>query len=117
MTENIYTIDATGQSLGRVASEAAHVLMGKDSADFQKHVASDVQVHITNASKMQISQKKMKGKEYQRYTGYPSGLRKEPLGSLLKRRGYNEALRRAVRGMLPSNKLRPVLLKQLTVEE
>jgi len=114
---NTHIIDATGQSLGRVASEVAHFLIGKHDTKFAKHIVSGVIVHVVNASKLQITQKKKENKKYTRYTGYPGGLRKEELGSLLNRRGYGEALRKAVYGMLPSNKLRPEMLKRLIIEE
>jgi len=115
-TEKTHTIDATGQSLGRVASAAARILMGKDTPSFQRHITPDITVRIINASKVSLLQKK-KEKEYTRYTGYPGGLRKESLASLIKRKGYSEALRRAVRGMLPNNRLRSGMLKRITIEE
>lgn len=112
-----HKIDASGQSLGRVASEAAKLLMGKDTPAYQRHIAPNVSVEIINASKLEISTRKKEGKIYTHYTGYPGGLRKESLGSLIDKKGYGEALRKAVRGMLPNNKLRVIMLKNLSVVE
>ena len=91
--------------------------MGKDNPHFQRHVAPAIAVHIVNASKLALTQEKRENKRYARYSGYPGGLRTETLGSLVERRGYAEALRRAVHGMLPSNKLRSRMLKNLIIEE
>jgi large subunit ribosomal protein L13 len=64
-----YTIDATGQSLGRVASEAAKVLMGKDEPDFERHIQASKTVSVVNASKLIISEKKKDQKEYITFSG------------------------------------------------
>ena len=111
-----HTIDAQGKSLGRVATEAAHVLMGKDSPDFEKHTVADVTVKITNSESLNISSKKATTKEYTHYTGYPGGLRKQTLDKVRKEKGVEEVIRKAVYGMLPGNKLRARLMKQLIVE-
>lgn len=112
-----HTIDAKDQSLGRVASVAATLLLGKNEVSFQKHLVADVHVRIVNASKLYFSQKKLKNKEYTRYTGYPGGLRKQTLEELINKHGVDEVVRKAVYGMLPNNKLRPEVMKHLTVEE
>src|SRR3989344_2834018 len=100
---NDYTIDATGKSLGRIASEAAKALMGKTSADYTPHILSKVHVKIVNAGKLSMREKKRTSKTYQTYSGYPSGQRKESFSMLSKRRGSGEPIRRAVRRMLPRN--------------
>jgi large subunit ribosomal protein L13 len=115
-TTNTHIIDATGKRLGKVATEAATVLMGKDKADFAKHIMSDVVVEIHNASKLDIPEKKL-GEIYQRYTGYPGGRREETLEHLAERRGIGEVIQRTVGGMLPNNKHKKRLLKQLIVTE
>ncbi len=115
-TTNTYTIDAEGKRMGIVATEAASVLLGKNKADFAKNIMSDVQVTITNASKLDITDKKQ-GEIYQRYSGYPGGRKTETLGHLAERRGIAEALKRTVAGMLPSNKHKKPLLSQLTITE
>lgn len=113
----LYTIDAAGQSLGRVASEAASVLLGKKSAQFIKNEVLPVEVTIINASKLAMTEKRIAGKEYTHYTGYPGGLRITPLARLLDRKGHGEALRRAVDGMIPRNKLRKERMKRLTITD
>lgn len=113
-------IDAQGKSIGRVATEAAMSLMGKDRADFEAHIIQSEGVHITNASKVIIDQKKLTGKSkkvYKRYTGYPGGLREEPMTKVIAKHGYGEIFKKAIRGMLPSNKHRPELLKKIEITE
>lgn len=113
----LYTIDAAGQSLGRVASEAASVLLGKKSANFVKNEVLPVEVAIVNASQLEMTEKRIKGKEYTHYTGYPGGLRITPLARLLETKGVAEALRKAVDGMIPRNKLRKERMKRLTITD
>ncbi len=112
-----HTIDAKDKSLGRVATAAAVFLMGKDSPTFQRNIAPEVKVKILNASKANISQKKIKEKTYQNYSGYPGGRKVFTMEKLIEKKGYEEVFRKAVRGMLPSNKLRPIMMKNLIVEE
>lgn len=111
-----YTIDATGKRLGDIATEAARFLLGKDSPDVARHIAAPVTVTITNASQMDIPDRKKK-EIYQRYSGYPSGRREETLDHLAKRLGYAEVVRRTVRGMLPKNRLQSIRLKNLVITE
>ena len=110
-------INAKGEKLGRVASRAASFLMGKDTAEFVRNKVSDVEVKITNASKLEISEGKKEGKIYTHYTGYPSGLREEKMGKLIVKKGHGEIVKKAVYGMLPSNKLRSEIMKHLIIEE
>ena len=113
-----YTIDATGKKLGRLASEAAILLIGKNVPSFQKHILRrDVEVEIVNASKINITPKKAREKTYLRYSGYPGGLREETFRQLAHRKGYGETIRKAIHGMLPANKLRPKKMKQLHISE
>src|SRR3989344_2063977 len=108
-----HTIDAKGQSLGRVASRAAHLLMGKNLATFAKNKRPETKVTITNASKLVITEKKRSQKKYLSYSGYPGGLKEETLTALMGRRGIREAIVRAVQGMIPRNKLRKDTMKRL----
>ncbi len=113
-------IDAQGKSIGRVATEAAMALMGKDRADFEPHIIQTEGVHITNASKVSIDEKKLNGKnkkQYSRYTGYPGGLKFESITKVVEKHGYQEIFKRAIRGMLPANKHRAQLLKKIEVTE
>lgn len=115
-TTTTYSIDAKGKRLGKIATEAASVLMGKNSTNFAKHTIEDVKVEISNVSKMDITERK--GTEiYQTYSGYPGGQKNETLDHLANRRGYAEVVRRTIGGMLPNNKLKKQLLKNLVISE
>lgn len=111
-----YTIDAAGKRLGKVATEAATYLIGKNAADFERHLIASVKVTILNANKLDVADKK-KGDIYQTYSGYPGGQRSETLEHLAKRLGYAEVVRRTINGMLPKNKLQKGLMKNLVVTE
>ena len=115
MTTKIYTIDATDKSVGRVATDAARFLIGKNSTTFRRNAASSVTVKIINASLAHINDKKGKSKTYKRYSGYPGGLKSEMLKNLAKRRGIGEIFKRAIKGMLPKNKLQAKMLKNLII--
>ncbi|MEJ0053214.1 MAG: uL13 family ribosomal protein [bacterium] len=110
-----YTIDARNQSLGRVASEAASMLMGKKSAHFVKNQILPVTVTITNASKLSLPERRVAGKEYTHYTGYPGGLKVQGLAEMIEKKGVGEVLRKAIDGMIPRNKLRKGRMKLLTI--
>ena len=111
-----YTIDAKGKRLGIIATEAASLLQGKNSPDFAKNMVAEVTVKITNASLMDVPEKKNEN-SYQTYSGYPGGRKVETLEHLGKRLGYSEVVRRTVNGMLPKNKLQKLLMKNLVVSE
>jgi len=111
-----HIIDATGKKLGRVASEAASILRGKTDTDFAPNKVSDKKVVIQNASQIDLSEKRL-GKEYATYSGYPGGLKHETRGHLIGRRGIKEVFVRTIRGMLPRNKLRTQMLKNLTIKD
>jgi large subunit ribosomal protein L13 len=112
-----HTIDAQGKKLGRVASEAASVLMGKTSPAFQKNKVSATLVEIMNADRVDVSALKKTRDVYVTYTGSRGGLNKETLGHLIGRRGMKEVFRRAVYRMLPDNKLRDLRMKNLIIKE
>ncbi len=111
-----YTIDAAGQRLGKVATDAARILLGKNQPDFTKHLVADVEVTIENASQLDIPENKKK-EIYQSYSGYPGGRRTETLDHLAGRLGYAEVVRRTIGGMLPNNKLKKPMLKNLIINE
>lgn len=112
-----HTIDARDKKIGRVATEAAHHLLGKGDTDYKPNVVADVNVEIVNAKLLDISPKKIDQKMYKRFSGYPGGLKEEKLSKVIKNKGYEEVLRKAVYGMLPSNKLRALMMKRLIVSE
>lgn len=111
------TIDAQGKTLGRVASAAAAALLGKHKASFAKHKVMGDEVTIVNASQVAISGAKKRDKTYIRYSGYPGGQKEENYAMLVLRRGEAEAIRRAVLGMLPKNRLQAKRMKMLKIEK
>jgi len=111
-----YTIDASGRRLGDVLTEAARYLLGKNDPQFARHIATPATVTITNASKLDIPERK-KREIYQRYSGYPGGRKEETLQHLADRMGHAEIVRRSIAGMLPKNRLQKVRLKNLTVTD
>ncbi len=117
MNTNMKTIDATNKKIGRIASEAAMILMGKDSPLYVKNKLITDGVHIINASKADISDKKKDEKEYKWFTGYPSGLKTRTLDEMLVKRGVSEVFRKAIMGMLPKNRLRAEMIKKLKISE
>lgn len=110
-----YTIDAKGRSLGRVASEAAAILLGKASVHYVQNQVLPVEVTITNASKLRMTEKRIAQKDYVHYTGYPGGLRTTTLSMLVEKKGIGEVVRKAVDGMIPRNSLRKERMKRLTI--
>ncbi len=112
MSITAQTIDAANQALGRVASQAAALLLGKNSV-----VKTTTKVAIINAKQIKLSMKKERGIHYVSYSGYPGGLKRERLENLIERRGMGEALKRAVWGMLPKNQTRSKLIKLLEITE
>ncbi len=116
MTKKI-KIDAEGKKLGRVASEVASILIGKNSPDFQKNKIADVEIEVINASKMDITEKKARTKVYTDYSGFPGGLKKQTLGEMAVKKGHSKVLERAVTGMIHNNKLKSETLKNLKISE
>ena len=116
ITGETHTIDAAGKRLGKVATEAAAVLMGKHNADFAKHEMSDVVVTVINAGQLDIPEKK-KDEIYQSFSGYPGGRKTETLDHLRVRLGIAEVMKRSIGGMLPNNKHKKRLFKQLIITQ
>jgi len=112
-----HTVDATNKSIGRIATEAAIFLMGKDTPAFKRNVAPNVKVIILNTSKAKISSQKMKNKTYNSYSGYPGGLKTINMEKMIEKKGYAEIFKKSVYGMLPANKLRGIMMKNLIIEE
>lgn len=117
MTTREYTIDAEGRTLGRVASEVAVLLCGKDSPDYARNLVSDVKVSVINTSKIKVINNKLDSRYHKHYTGHPGGMRVETNAVIVAKKGYSELLRLAVHGMLPDNKLKPLMLKNLIISE
>jgi len=112
-----HTIDATDKTLGFVASAAAKILMGKTTPDYVPNKVADVTVIILNASKTKMSERRMNETLHERYSGYPGGFRVATNKDIVTKKGWASLYELAVSGMLPSNKLRPLMMKHLTITE
>lgn len=109
-----YLLDAKGQILGRLASQVSKLLMGKDKPNYVPYLDMGDCVVVINAAEIGITGKKEKQKIYQRYSGYPSGLKEETLEQLRERRP-EEVVRHAVHGMLPKGKLGRKIITKLYI--
>ncbi|MBQ1496164.1 MAG: 50S ribosomal protein L13 [Bacilli bacterium] len=107
-------IDAEGKNLGRVASKAAHILRGKHKAIYTPHVDCGDYVIIINAGKVNLTGKKLDNKMYYNHSGYPGGLR-ERTARVMRESYPEEMLERAIKGMLPHNRLGRAMGKKLFV--
>lgn len=112
-----YTIDATSRTLGRVASDVAHALLGKRSAHYDKSVQLPIHVTVTNAAKMHLPLRRTAGKVYTRYTGYPGGFKETVMKDFIAKKGVAETLRKTVDGMIPRNRLRKSRMFRLTIKD
>jgi len=115
MKPTTHTIDATNRTLGRVASEAAHALLGKRSASYVQNEAMPIKVVIENVAKLHLPERRVKGKIYTRYTGYPGGFFKTGMKEMITKKGIEAVVRKTVDGMIPRNKLRTPRMKNLTI--
>ena len=111
-----YTIDAKNKKLGRLASEIAVILQGKKNPKYEPRLSGDAKVMVKNIDKMEFSGKKVKQKKYYRHTTQIGHLKEETLQMILEKKGPAEVLRRAVKGMLPKNKLLIRRIKRLIIE-
>lgn len=107
-----HKIDASSKKLGRLAADIAFLLRGKNSPDFAPNKLSNNKIIVFNTAKMVISGKKFENKKYYRHSGYPGGIKMTTFKELFKK-DPNEPLKRAVYGMLPKNKLRDKMIKNL----
>jgi large subunit ribosomal protein L13 len=114
VTRRWYVVDASGQTLGRLASRVARILEGKHKPEYSPYLDCGDHVIVVNAAKVTVTRDKLKSKIYYRHSGYPEGLKAETLGHLLARRP-EEVIRRAVKGMLPHNRLGAQQLRKLKV--
>lgn len=112
-----YTLDATNKGVGRLATQAAVFLLGKNTPGFAKNAIPDVTVEIKNTSKAKIDLKKAEQKKYSQYSGYPGGLKQPTMRKTIEKKGYSEVFRKAVAGMLPKNKLRAKMMNNLKITE
>ena len=111
---NWYVVDGTNQTVGRMCAKVAAILRGKNKAYYTPHVDCGDYIIVINADKVVFTGNKLQGKLYDTFSGYPGGLKQETAGSLLKRRP-EAIVERAVKGMLPKNRLGRKMYKKLFV--
>jgi large subunit ribosomal protein L13 len=109
-----YVVDAESKTLGRLATQIADVLRGKGKATYTPHVDTGDFVIVVNAGKVHVTGQKLDQKLYYKHSGYPGGLHSRTLREQLERRP-EEVLRKAVRGMLPKNRLASAQLRKLKI--
>jgi large subunit ribosomal protein L13 len=107
-------VDAEGKTLGRLATEIARLLRGKNKPHYTPHVDTGDFVVVVNAEKVVVTGKKAEQKVYRRHTGYPGGLKETSYEQMLERKP-TEILRRAVKGMMPKTRLGRQQFKKLKV--
>ncbi len=110
----IYTIDASGKTIGRLASQIALLLRGKNKASYKPQVDEGGVVYVKNIREVVFTGKKLEQKKYYRHSGYPGGLKSQAM-SQVQAEQPDEVLRRAVKQMLPANRLREAMLKRLII--
>ncbi|MFH1822093.1 MAG: 50S ribosomal protein L13 [Patescibacteria group bacterium] len=110
----LHKIDATGKAVGRLASQVAIILRGKNKPEFTRNLDLGDIVEVTNIDKLKFSGKKLEQKKYFHYSGYQGGLKEKKMSQLVKENPA-EILNRAVREMLPANRLRRDMLKRLII--
>lgn len=111
---NWYVVDASGKTLGRLATQIADTLRGKRKPTYTPHVDGGDFVVVINAEKIAVTGNKLADKRYYRHSGYPGGIRSRTLAEMLERRP-EEVIRKAVKGMLPRNRLARQQLTKLKV--
>ena len=109
-----HIIDASGQVLGRMATRVAQLLMGKHKPSYASHMDTGDYVVVVNAAQVRVTGKKAKDKIYYRHSGYPGGLKKVSLESMMATRP-ERVVEMTVEGMLPKNRLGRAMRKKLTV--
>jgi large subunit ribosomal protein L13 len=111
---NWLLVDANGQTLGRLATQIADALRGKTKPEYTPHCDTGDFVVVVNAEKIAVTGNKRADKKYYRHSGYPGGIKERTLNDMLERRP-EEVIRKAVKGMLPRNRLARKQLTKLKV--
>ncbi len=109
-----YVVDAEGKTLGRLATEIARVLRGKNKPQYTPHIDTGDFVVVVNAEKVVVTGRKAEQKVYRRHSGYPGGLKETSYERMMERRP-TEILRRAVKGMMPKSRLARKQLRKLKI--
>ncbi|PIR13012.1 50S ribosomal protein L13 [Candidatus Falkowbacteria bacterium CG11_big_fil_rev_8_21_14_0_20_39_10] len=116
MTERkLHKIDATDKTVGRLATQIATFLRGKNKPEYLPYLDLGDIVEVANISKLKFTGKKLEQKKYYRYSGYPGGMKETKIKNLYEQKP-DEVLRRAVREMLPPTKLRNGMMKRLIIK-
>lgn len=114
LKKTTHHIDATGESLGRLATRIARLLIGKNKASYLPYKDDGDTVAVTNVERLAIAPKKIQQKKYYRFSGYPGGIKSKKLSNVFVDQPA-EVLRHAVYYMLPKNKLRKNMIKRLII--
>lgn len=114
--KEVVKIDAKGEILGRISTQIATILIGKDNPKYVPNLVMGKKVHVINASKIQFTGNKINSKEYIHHTGYMGHLKVMPLKKLFAENPA-DVIFRSVKGMLPKNRLQTIMLKNLTIEK
>ena len=114
ITRDWFIVDADGMTLGRLATVIASTLRGKNKSIYAPHIDTGDFVIVVNAEKIRVTGDKLAAKTYYRHSGYPGGIKSRTLGEMLERRP-EEVIRKAVKGMLPRNRLGRAQLRKLKV--
>ena len=112
---NYHLFDAEGKVLGRMATEIAIILRGKDKPEYMPNIDSGDMIEVTNIKNAKFTGTKLDNKEYYHHSGYPGGLKTTKLKDLLEKKP-SDVLRKAVWNMLPKNKLRSEMIKRLDIK-
>ncbi len=113
-THSWYLVDATDKTLGRLSTEIANRLRGKHKPEFTPHVDTGDYIVVVNAEKVRVSGNKETGKIYHRHTGYPGGVKSMTFRELIEK-SPERAIEKAVKGMMPKNRLSRVMFSKLKV--
>ena len=114
VTHNWYIVDGTNQTVGRMCAKIAAILRGKNKAYYTPHVDCGDFIIVTHCEKIKLTGNKMEDKLYDTYSGYPGGRKEESAYNLMKRRP-EVVIERAIKGMLPKNRLGRKMYKKLFV--
>ena len=114
ITRKWFVVDASGQTLGRLATRVANMLSGKDNPRYTPFIDAGDHVIVINAEKIRLTGMKANAKVYHRYTGYPGGLRSEEFTKRMQRKP-EQVVQEAIQGMLPKSKMGKAMAKKLKV--
>lgn len=117
ISKEVKVVDASGRTLGRVATEVAMNLMGKTKPTFVRNAYCGLPVKVINADKLRITNKKLAEIYHTRYSGIPGGLKIMSGHYTKEKKGMKELIKLAIFQMLPDNKIRREMMKHLTIEE